>query len=112
METYPAAALRAWSIEIGGSYKTDSDAATGFRQALIDQLTEELIGLVAISDEFRQACGKKGGDHRIDALICALVARAADLNRLEPIPPEAESRAAQEGWIRLPAAQRLRESLS
>src|SRR5690606_21730753 len=62
VETYPAAALRAWSIEIGGSYKTDSDAANGFRQALIDQLTEELDGLVAISDEFRQAGGKKGGD--------------------------------------------------
>lgn len=77
-----------------------------------DQLTRELADVVAMPAWLQEACEKRGGDHLIDALVCALIARAADLNRLEPIPSEALSRATQEGWIRLPAAQSIQESLN
>lgn len=41
-------------------------------------------------------------DHDFDALICALVARAAALGLCEEIPAEHVAAAAEEGWIALP----------
>lgn len=111
VESYPAAALKAWGIDIGGSYKTQGDAATGLRAKLVNRLAEELADVLALSASFVDVCKGKGGDHHVDALICALTARTADLDGLEPIPPGARLRAGQEGWIRLPAARSIRESL-
>jgi hypothetical protein len=44
-------------------------------------------------------------DDQLDALLCALLARAAELGRLQPI--EDPAHAVTEGWIRLPVAGSL-----
>jgi hypothetical protein len=64
-------------------------------------LTRYGAGWLEISDELSTACEES--DHKLDALVCALVARAAETDQLIEISePE---RARVEGWIRLPLQQ-------
>lgn len=87
VEVYPAAALRRWGFSEG----RDS------RQAEVDRRTRQWLH----SDEtVRRACEES--HHALDALIAALVARAAKRGLCEPIPEEARERARREGWIALP----------
>jgi hypothetical protein len=48
-------------------------------------------------------------DHLLDALICALLAQASALRRVEPIPLKLRELARAEGWIHLPQRQQLAE---
>ena len=73
VEVYPAAALRVWRLT---------------REEVAERLG--VPGLVRRTDD------------ELDALISALVARAAALGLCEPVPAGEEESASREGWIALP----------
>lgn len=107
-EVYPDPALRFWTdggpgALQGGSYKNgrkqDRELNAAKRAALMSAILDQLpiddpddrLGLVTQQDDY------------IDALVCALVARAVELGQTHP--PEAGLQAelaAVEGWIHLP----------
>jgi hypothetical protein len=100
-ETYPDPALRAWtdgdprSLMPRESYRGVDRAAR--REDLINLISERAdlsdpAGLLAL-------CAAR--DHCLDALICALVARAAWLG-LTAVPPALPGAAHSEGWIHVP----------
>jgi len=98
-EVYPAAALRLWGIRPGRSYKNAGPESREVREYVVSSV-EEGLGL-ALPAQVRATC-LDSHDH-LDALICALVARAAQLGGTRR-PDTADERAAarQEGWIHLP----------
>jgi hypothetical protein len=111
-EAYPDPSIRAFDLWPDGvkrnaSYKRDG--GTAVRQAIMGRLQERAPWL-AVTDAQSEACVES--NDMLDALICALVARAAERPGLvHPIPPEAEDDAQREGWIHLPidgALDRLR----
>ena len=92
-ETYPAGALAAWDWPSRG-YK--GAAGRELRVDLVARLVAALPAL-SFSTDVREAM--VGSDDRLDALICALVARAVATGRGTP-PPDADLPAARrEGWI-------------
>jgi predicted nuclease with RNAse H fold len=100
-EAYPAAALRRWSLPYR-SYKgaAHEEALT----ALFGALRSRVPWLTIPPDAERVIASS---DHAFDALVAALVARAAQLG-LTARPPPADAAAARvEGWIALPAAGSL-----
>ena len=94
VEAYPAAALLLWDLPRDG-YKTDPAA----REDLLAVLKERAPWL-AWEPGAREACVES--DDALDAVLCALIARAAALGLTEPPPAEAERLARVEGWIHLP----------
>lgn len=100
-EVYPAAALRRWSLSPAG-YKGKGDEARAARSTLVRGLGAQGDGIVVHSDVAETLVQT---DHALDALICALVARAVDLGLTDPPPsePVIAQRVAREGWIHLPA---------
>jgi len=97
IEAYPAPALSGWGISPIG-YKSRVGAAR--LPQLLAQL-EEGLGPIELSVQQRDLASS---DHNsFDALVCALVARAAALGLTEPPDPGAEAdRATREGWIHVP----------
>lgn len=97
-EVYPAPALAAWGINAAG-YK--SKAGANRLPALLDALEEELGGLQLEAEQRRLA----SADHNcFDAIVCALIARAAALGLTHPPEPgEQADRAVREGWIQMPS---------
>jgi predicted nuclease with RNAse H fold len=95
-ETYPALALRVWGLA-HRSYKgaehrerrRESLAALADRAPWLHLTPGEREALVADHDVF-------------DALVAALIARAAALGQVEPVPAALRSAARREGWIQLP----------
>jgi hypothetical protein len=109
LEVYPAAALRQWQIaptkaqQDPGTYKGASPGALRRRQRIVRDITRYGRQWLDLPQGFAQECERS--DHKLDALVCALVARAADNDQLVGISdPE---RAASEGWIRLPVERPL-----
>jgi predicted nuclease with RNAse H fold len=94
VEAYPAATLLLWGLPRAG-YKFDADA----REQLLDSIEAEAPWL-AWEPGAREACASSGDC--LDAVLCALVARAAALGLTEPPPTEALELARIEGWIHLP----------
>lgn len=93
VETYPAAALRLWQLPSRG-YKGTAGAAV--RAGLVAALLDRLPGLdVAGHRDLLVA-----SDHALDALVCALLARAVRLGLTEA--PSDSAAAGVEGWIHLP----------
>lgn len=80
----------------GGRYK---NAHRGALPALLERVCQALPAL-RLSDRERELCA--ANDDAFDALIAALVARAALLGLTEPPPAEQLERVRQEGWIHLP----------
>jgi uncharacterized protein DUF429 len=110
VEVHPAAALRQWSLsqdhhpQDPGSYKGPSAGALRRRKRMLASILDSPSGWLEIHPEFIERCELH--DDFFDALVCALIAHAADLGRVLPVAdPE---RAVTEGWIALP----LNESLS
>jgi len=105
VEVYPDAALRQWDLspaawtEDPGSYKGLEPAAVERRGRLADALFEAAAGWLEVESGLVSFC--KRDDDALDALVCALVARAAELGATEP-PPGDSGVASQEGWIHLP----------
>jgi predicted nuclease with RNAse H fold len=97
-EVYPAPALAAWGINAAG-YK--AKAAANRLPTLLDALEEPLGGLQLDPEQRRLAIT----DHNcFDAIVCALIARAAALGLTHPpAPGEQADRAVREGWIQMPS---------
>lgn len=98
-EVYPAAALRRWGILVAGSYKRATPEARAVREHIVRSV-EAGLGL-GLPEAVRARC-VESHDH-LDALLCALVARAVlvgDTGR--PASAEELAAARQEGWIHLP----------
>lgn len=118
VEVYPAAAMERWgispasSLEDPGSYKGEKPGAAARRTKLVDAITAELDGLLDLHEPLVVACSDTGGDDLVDALLAALVARAMAVGRCESLPAEASPRAEREGWIRVPRASSLSDSVA
>lgn len=93
-EVYPAAALSIWGLrEKKARYKGREGAAE--LRALVDRLCRAAPWLELDRKQLTN-------DHRFDALIAALIARAAHLQQTAPIPEADREAARREGWIALP----------
>lgn len=90
-EVYPAGALRSWGMPATG-YKGREGA--GVRAVIIEAIRQEWLSVDEAALQRR--------DHDLDALICALVARAVATGRTEKPSPEQADAAAREGWIHIP----------
>lgn len=100
VEVYPAGALVRWGLA-GSPYKGSDKAPL---QRLVAAILDALPALeLSVAD--RQLCAKV--DDAFDALVAALVARAALLGLTDAPPRALREQAAEEGWIHLP----LRASL-
>lgn len=97
VETYPAAALSVWGFRSTG-YKRGKGAAA--RSELVVELIRRTASWLVLEEEARNRC--EASDDALDAVVAALVARAAATGRCEPIPPKDVGLAMQEGWIALP----------
>lgn len=95
VEVYPAAALRGWGLP-HRRYKGPHNAAA--LDELVDRLLAALPGLRLGS--FEPLCRRR--DDALDAVVCALVARAAALGRTHPPEPQDAAAAVSEGWIAVP----------
>jgi predicted nuclease with RNAse H fold len=93
VEVYPAAGLRKWELAHRG-YKGAKNVTT------LDDLVGSLTRSAPWLDlgEFEPLCRRS--DHAFDAVIAALLARAAALGL--STPPDDPGSAATEGWIALP----------
>jgi Protein of unknown function (DUF429) len=98
LEVYPAAALAVWGIDPEG-YKT-RDKAAGVRRRILAELADGAGGSPELSADVAQRC--TSSDDALDALISALLARAADRGLTIEAPPELRDQASREGWIHLP----------
>jgi hypothetical protein len=98
VEVYPAASLRIWGFSTRG-YKGPRGGAA--RTAILSALE----GTLGLSGDARAACVRS--DDALDALVCALVARAAAVGLCDPVPPERRPAAEVEGWIALPRPDAL-----
>ncbi|MBV8527424.1 MAG: DUF429 domain-containing protein [Candidatus Dormibacteraeota bacterium] len=97
VEVYPAAALRIWGFK-SRLYKRVAGAAA--RTALVAAFRAAAEGWLHLSAHEWEACD--AGDDAFDALIAALVARAAACGLVESCPRELREIASREGWILLP----------
>jgi hypothetical protein len=95
VEVYPAGALVRWGLDASG-YKGPDTAALG---TLVSAVSEAVPSL-GLSAADRELCASV--HDAFDALVAALVGRAALLG-LTDLPPRAvREQAAEEGWIHLP----------
>ena len=101
VETYPAAALRAWHIESKGyKNRSDQDDAQRVRAEVVDAIEVAVGGWLDLQ-QVRARCVTS--DHVLDALVCALVAIAAKSGATH-MPAEDQRQAALiEGWIHVPS---------
>jgi predicted nuclease with RNAse H fold len=97
IEAYPAPALSSWGLSPTG-YKSRVGAAR--LPELLSQL-EQGLGALELTSQQREMAES---DHNcFDAIVCALVARAASLGLTQPPEPGDDAdRAAREGWIHVP----------
>ncbi|MEJ7762644.1 MAG: DUF429 domain-containing protein [Thermomicrobiales bacterium] len=103
VEVYPAVALRQWGFRSTG-YKGIAGRATALPE-LVGCLRSR-CGWLDIPESFARLCATS--DHAFDALVCALVARAAAVGATgQPEDGEEREHARVEGWIAIPAADVL-----
>ena len=95
VEVYPAAALRVWNLPFRGYKGTTNRAA---RDVLVDGLLERAPWL-DLHDE-QLLC--RESDDALDAVLCALIARAVACGAAAGPPDQHRERAADEGWIHVP----------
>ncbi|MFF9275453.1 DUF429 domain-containing protein [Streptomyces griseosporeus] len=101
-EVYPAAALRCWGIRPAGSYKRAGTETRPVREDIVSAV-ETGLG-VPLPEGVRARC-VDSHDH-LDALLCALVARAVLLGGTRwPRTAEERGAAEREGWIHLPGPE-------
>ena len=108
VEVYPAAALVQWGISQRtgvsdpGTYKGSSSAASARRVRIIDAIAGAAPWL-EINEKVRLLCADS--DDCLDALICALVARACEIGRVLTVTDRTAGQT--EGWIQLPERNSL-----
>jgi hypothetical protein len=109
VEVYPEAALRCWQLSSTldpadpGSYKANRPDAIRRRGRLVARLLEQTAGWLEVTKAVADGC--RASDHNLDALLCALIARAVDLGRVVAVGDPLLART--EGWIRLPLSEPL-----
>lgn len=91
VEVYPRAAVRRWDF---------GPATRKHTAALAGAVRGKCCQWLKIGDEMSARCAKTR--HALDALIAAMVARAAAVGLCEPIPASYVESAQSEGWIALP----------
>ena len=101
VEVYPAAALRRWGLR-ADKYK--GPKRRDARQRLVNDLLARARWLKPPEDAITRCVAD---DNKFDALIAALVARAAAKGLCDAIPSEDAVVAEREGWIALPQAASL-----
>jgi hypothetical protein len=94
VEAYPAAALRQWGINPRG-YKGKEQQTR--RHGLLAELLQRSGPYLALDRKQHELL--VASDHVLDALLCALIARAALVDLLVEIPSGLRELAALEGWI-------------
>jgi uncharacterized protein DUF429 len=99
VEVYPAAGLKHWRLRRHRGYKGGNGRRS--LSELVDDL-EQKAGWLQLGDH-RQVC--RDSDHVFDAVVAALLARAAALGLTSPPPAELRDAGAREGWIALPACE-------
>lgn len=104
VEVYPAAALRQWGIDPRG-YKGTKPEQQGRRAQLVVELVERSRTFLSLTEETSALLA--ASDHLLDALVCALIARAAHIGSTLAIPDVARALAEVEGWIALPERNAL-----
>ena len=100
VEVYPAGALKLWGLPHRAYKRRDQRAALA---ALLLELRERAgpsLWLDATAEDALRA-----RDHAFDALVAALVARAAVLGRTTAPPPDVSTLARVEGWVHLPTCR-------
>ncbi|WP_409485402.1 DUF429 domain-containing protein [Arsenicicoccus dermatophilus] len=95
-EVYPAAALSTWGL-VSRGYKDDA----AVRAALV----ADLAAACPVVELGEHRALMAASDDAMDAVVCALVARAAALGLTHPAPSEVPAQV--EGWIHLPLADSL-----
>ena len=102
LEVYPAAALKRWGLPNTG-YKAGPHKLDALGKLM--DLLQNRAPWLEFPESARNMC--RLSDHAFDALISALVARAAAGGLTDPPPADATRAAATEGWIHLPAGDSL-----
>jgi len=97
VEVYPAAALNQWGLTSRG-YKGRQNRQS--REALVAEFLDTTKGWLTLGTHHEDLC--RSSDDAFDALIAALVARAAQMSLVEPIPQNDLQFALREGWIAVP----------
>jgi hypothetical protein len=98
VEVYPAVALAVWGLPHRG-YKGGDVASRAVLAGLVAAVGEGCRGL-EVPAEVEDRC--RVSDHAFDALVAALVARAAFLGLVGRPGPEDAVAAREEGWIAVP----------
>jgi hypothetical protein len=104
IEAYPAAALRQWGINPRG-YKGKEQQTR--RHGLLVELLQRSGPYLALDRKQHELL--VANDHILDALVCALIARAALVDLLVEIPSGLRELAALEGWIAIPLRNTLQD---
>jgi hypothetical protein len=102
VEAYPAAALRRWGFD---PLRYKRKAGSGRREALVSSFRETTSEWLVLTDPQWDLCVR--GDDAVDAVVAAIVARAAARGLCDPIPCESAALARREGWIALPVSDSL-----
>ena len=97
VEVYPAAALYIWGFPSTGYKKKPGEEK---RRVLTRRLIATTKTWLDWPVDAQRACEKS--DDALDAVVAALIARAAAADQIEPIPHEHVAAAKREGWIALP----------
>jgi predicted RNase H-like nuclease len=107
IETYPAAALRAWGLLArrgvrykGGGIGEQRETQRGERARIMRDIEEQTSPWLRVPVELRDAA--VASDHVLDAFICALVALATRAKLTHLAPQESRDAALREGWIHVP----------
>jgi Protein of unknown function (DUF429) len=102
VEVYPAAALNRWDLP-SRRYKRKENFDN--RRDLVERFIAKTAGWFNMSTADVSLCLQS--DDAFDSVIAALVARAASVGEVEPIPAEDRDVALREGWIAVPYADSL-----
>jgi hypothetical protein len=102
VEAYPAGALRRWGFP-SRNYKRKENASA--RRELVARLLAETAGWLRVDGLVVERCC--ASDDALDAVIAALIARAAAVGLVEEIPPAERDAARREGWVAVPYAGSL-----
>ena len=97
VEVYPAAALHIWGFPSTGYKKKPGEEK---RRVLTRRLITATKTWLDWPVDAQRTCKKS--DDALDAVVAALIARAAATDQIEPIPHEHVATAKREGWIALP----------
>ena len=102
VEVYPAAALHIWGFPSTGYKKKPGEEK---RRVVTRRLISTTKPWLDWPVNAQQACEKS--DDALDAVVAALIARAAATDQIEPIPQKHMATAKREGWIALPRSGSL-----